>query len=236
MKQDKLGEQLEDANKLVVIAEQAGLVVYDNGQRGWNPTARVAVGEKFYPRQQVLVIPEMGTLQVKTKVYEASIDQVHSGVPAFITLDARPEMKLSGKVSKVAPLPDSQNRWLNPGVKVYDVTIAFDQMPENLKPGMTAQVEMVLAKLPDVLSVPVAAVFGEQERTFCHRVWGGKVEKVDVKIGRTNDKRVEILSGLAEGDEVMLAPPSSEAPRGGNGKDKTMPIAVQDGQSKGGSK
>ena len=112
-----------------------------------------------------------------------------------------------GEVTKVAPLPDSQNRWLNPGVKVFDVIVKFGEPVEGLKPGMTAQVELVLAELPDVLSLPVAAIFTEQDKTFCYRVNSGRCEEVLVKLGRMNDRRVQIVSGLKEGDKVLLAPP-----------------------------
>ena len=57
--------------------------------------------------------------------------------------------------------------------KVFSVIVKLDQRVEGLKPGMTAEVELVLARLVDVLSVPVAAVFTEQEKTYCWRLDGG---------------------------------------------------------------
>ena len=207
MRKEKLTEYREDEKKLVVKAEKAGLVVYDTGRRHWQSQVRIAVGEKITPKQQLMVIPEMETLQIKTKVYEAVIDQVTAGVPAHISLDAKPGLRLTGKVTKVAPLPDSQNRWLNPGVKVFDVIVKLDEPIEGLKPGMTAQVELVLAELADVLSLPVAAIFTEQDKTFCYRVNSGRCEEAPVKLGRMNDRRVEIVSGLKEGDKVLLSPP-----------------------------
>ena len=208
MQKDKLDEYRVDEKKLKVIAEKSGLVVYNTGRSRWEPQVRIAVGERINSRQQVLVIPEMATLQIKTKVYEAVIDQVREGITAHIRLDSQPDVKLTGKVSKVAPLPDSQHRWLNPGVKVFNVTVQFDAPPDRLKPGMTTQVELILAELIDVLSVPVGAIFTEQEKTFCFRYNGGKCERVDVKIGRMNDTRVQIVSGLEEDDEVLLTTPS----------------------------
>ena len=59
--------------------------------------------------------------------------------------------------------------------------------------------------------VPVAVVFVEQEKTFCYVVSGGRVRRAPVKVGRMNDQDLEIASGLNEGDEVLLVPPSSEA-------------------------
>jgi len=209
MKMSKLEKLLEDERKLLVRAGQEGLVVYDTGGSRWRPSnVVVEVGEQIRPRQQLMIIPDMTTLQVSTKVYEAMIDQVKIGQQAFIRLDAKPDVVLTGKVARVAVLPDSQNRWLSPGVKVYKVIVKFDRLPKGLKPGMTAQVQLILARLEDALSVPMAAVFTEQEKTYCWRVSGSSIERVPVKIGRMNDVRVQIVAGLSEGDRVLLSPPA----------------------------
>jgi len=237
MRKERLEERLEDQKKLTVKAEKAGLVVYDTGRGRWQPSdVRVAKGEKIQPRQQIMVIPDMSSLQIKTKVYEAIIDQVREGIPARIRLDSRPDVTLPGKVTRVAPLPDSQNRWLNPGVKVFSVTVGFDEAVEGLKPGMTAEVEMELARLEDVLTVPIAAVFTERGKTVCYRRNGGKCERVTVKIGRMNDRRVQIVSGLAQGDEVFLAePPEAREAAEAEGAKVAAPGARRSGGGSAGS-
>ncbi|KKK99101.1 hypothetical protein LCGC14_2636120, partial [marine sediment metagenome] len=155
MSKKKLKELREDEKKLTVKAEKTGLVVYDTGRSryGGNDIV-VAEGEKINPRQQLLIIPDMSTLQIRTRVYEVMIDQITPGLPAVIRLDSKPDLTLKGKVSKVAVLPDSQNRWLNPGVKVYPATVTFDGdlSKLDLKPGMTCNVEVTLAELDDAIS------------------------------------------------------------------------------------
>ena len=211
MQQDKLKDLLEEEKKLKVTAGMSGLVIYNAGGSRWRPsTINMEVGEKINPRQQLMIIPDMSTLQIKTRVYEAVIEQVKPDIEAFIRLDSKADVILKGHVSKVGVVPDSQNRWLNPGVKVFEVTVEFDEPPRDLKPGMTAQVELILARLPEALTVPVASVFSEQERTFCYHVSEGKATRVPVKVGRMNDRRVQILSGLAEGDRTLLTPPASD--------------------------
>jgi len=206
----QLDELLQDANRLVIKAEEEGLVVYDTGSSRWRPTEVVVeVGAKISPRQQLMIIPDMTTLLIKTKVYEAIIDQVKAGLRAHVRLDARPDSVLPARVVKVGVLPDSQHDWLNPGVKVFKVDVDLDEDVPDLRPGMTAQVEVELLRLSNVLSVPVAAVFTEQERTCCYRSVNGRVDRVEVKLGHMNDTRVQILSGLAEGDKVLLNPPAS---------------------------
>ncbi len=208
MQSRKLGELKKEAEKLVVKADEEGLVVYDTGGRWWRDNnVTIEVGEKISPRQQLMIIPDMGTLQIETKVFEAIIDQVTVGLPAYVRLDSKPDLTLPGRLTKVGVLPDSQHRWLNPGVKVFSVIVNLDDPIDGLKPGMTCKVEIELARMEDVLSVPIAAVFTEQEETFCYRVEDGRVRRSPVRVGRMNDARVQVLEGLAAGDRVLLAPP-----------------------------
>lgn len=213
----RLKELKEDAAKLHVVAEEAGLVVHETRRRHWSRPITLAVGEKINPRQQLMIIPDMTTLQVETTVYEAVRDQVREGLPALIRLtrqEAKDNTVLTGRVHEVAPLPDSQNPWLSPGVKVFPTIVKFADLKqtEGLTPGMTAQVEIILAELPDVLSVPIAAVFSEAEETYCYKTKHGKYSRVPVKIGRSSETQVQILSGLAENDLVLLAPPPGAKP------------------------
>jgi multidrug efflux pump subunit AcrA (membrane-fusion protein) len=220
--QQKLKELLEQESKLIVKAEADGLVAYDTG-RGWRADqVTVAVGESIRPRQQLMIIPDMTSLQIRTRVYEAVISMIETGQPAVIRLDSRPEVAMTGKVAKVDVLPSSQHRWLNPGVKVFDVVVKFDspEVIKSLKPGLTAQVTIQMRRLDDVLSVPIAAIFTEQEQTFCHVVRNGQVEKVNVTVGQMNETHVEIRDGLAEGEEVLLVSPSGGSKTSEEGKGK----------------
>jgi HlyD family secretion protein len=201
-------EQFQEArDKLTVTAEKSGLVVYDVGWRGERQGITVGVGEKINPRQQLLVIPDMDTLQVQTKVMESVADQVSVDTPAYIRLDSKPDATYAGRVSKVAPLP-SGDRWLNPNVKFFDVVVEFDDPPEDLRPNMTAEVELELAVLEDVLVVPVAAVFSQQDEMYCYVVKGGEAVRTAVKLGRMSEDKAEVLSGLSEGETVLLSPPA----------------------------
>jgi len=207
--QDKqLTELEEEATKLVIKAEEEGLVVYDTGGSRWRPSNTVVeIGAKIPSRQQLMIIPDMTTLLIRTKVYEAIIDQVKVGQKAHVRFDTRPDITVGAHVTKVGVLPDSQHGWLNPDVKVFKVDVKLDEDLVDLKPGMTAQVEIELDRLADVLSVPVAAVFTEQEKTYCYTPSPEGPKPVEVTLGRMNETRVQVLAGLAEGDRVLLAPP-----------------------------
>lgn len=221
MREKRLKDLREDEKKLVVKVEKEGLVVYSTGHR---QDVVLAKGEKINPRQQLMIIPDMSTLEIRTRVYEAMIDKVKLSLPAIIRLDSKPDETFTGTVSKVAVLPNSQNRWLNPHLKVFDVTVKFDKPPVDLKPGMTCKVELILAELKNVLSVPVAAVFAEKDTIRCYRCVDGRVTPVNVVVGQMNARRVEIVSGLNQGDVVLLAPPD-ETTLLPTEEEKTEPLA-----------
>ena len=212
MQDRQLKEMLEDAGKLVIKADKEGLVVYDTGSSRWYSTdARVEIGAKINPRQQLMIIPDLTTLQIRTKIYEAIVDDVRPGLRVHVKLENKPDQTFSGKIARVGVLPDSQNRWLNPGVKVFSIIVKLDQDIEGLRPGMSSEVEIELAKLDNVLSVPVASVYSEQDKTFCYRVDdSGGYERAPVQLGRMNNTHVQILSGLQPGERVLLAPPRGE--------------------------
>jgi HlyD family secretion protein len=238
MQDRQLKELLEDSGKMVMKADKEGLVVYDTGSsRYYSTDVRVEIGAKINPRQQLMIIPDLTTLQIRTKVYEAIIDDVRPGLVAHVKLENKPDQTFPGKIIRVGVLPDSQNRWLNPGVKVFSVIVKLDQEIEGLRPGMSSEVEIELAKLDNVLSVPIASVYSEQDKTFCYQVDdSGGYKRAPVQLGRMNNTYVQILSGLQTGERVLLAPPRGEQVDMGKPKDKEEDDEAQDmppGMSKG---
>src|ERR1039458_2728991 len=112
-----------------------------------------------------------------------------------------------GNVSKVAPLPDSQSRWGNPDLKIYATEIIITDKLPDIKPGLSARAEVLITNLVDVVSVPIQAV---STRKGKHAVFlaNAPQEPVPVTVGQYNTKFIQICSGVRDGDQVLLAPPS----------------------------
>ena len=135
--------------------------------------------------------------------------------------DAVPDQPLQGEVTKVGVLPDSQNRWMSPDLKVYLTTISIEGTKDWLKPGMTAKVEIMVDHLNDVIYVPLQAVTALDGHQVCHVSRGAKTEPRTVEIGQFNDEFIEIKSGLKVGEKVLLRPPDAAT----RGEDKAKPAA-----------
>ncbi|HHY85676.1 MAG TPA: HlyD family efflux transporter periplasmic adaptor subunit [Verrucomicrobia bacterium] len=211
-----LQDQLE---KCTMRAMKPGLVVYGaNRDDGviYASQEPIREGATVRERQAIITIPDMTRMAVSVKVHESYIKKVKKGQKARITVDAFPDQMLTGEIIKVGVLPDSQNRWLNPDMKVYLTTVAIDGTHEWIKPGMSAKVEILVNRLEDAIYVPVQAVVPEEGKHVCYVMNGLKPERREVQTGEFNDNFIEIKSGIREGERVLLRLPETLGP-GGSG-------------------
>jgi multidrug efflux pump subunit AcrA (membrane-fusion protein) len=91
---------------------------------------------------------------------------------------------------------------------------------------MTADVTIITASRENVLVIPLRAVRTEGEHAYVDRLVGGKVERAEVKLGMMTETEVEITSGVAEGDVVVVA----AAPTQGSGDSVPMPLRILGGK------
>ncbi len=198
-------EALEQRDKCKIVAEHEGLIVYgdSNNWYSWGRAEPIRQGSRVGHQQTLLTIPDITQMAVKVKIHESAIKKIKKGQKAKITVEAFPDENLSGEVTKVGVLPSSENRWLNPDLKVYEVTISVEGVHEWLKPGMTAEVEIDINTLEDVLYVPLQAVSSQGDDRVCFLA---SHDQRVVETGEFNDNYIEIKEGLEEGDVILLRP------------------------------
>lgn len=223
-----LAEQLA---KCVITATKPGLVVYGRGgdeMMFFGGEERIREGATVRQQQSIITIPDMSRMSVRMRVPESYIKNVKKGQKARITVDAFPDKIMEGEVTSVGVLPDSQNMWMNPDMKVYLTTVTLTGTNEWLRPGMSAKVEILVKRLDDVLYVPIQAVAPLEGKHVCH-VAGLKSVRREVEIGDFNDEFIEIRSGLMEGERVLLRP--TQAPVvGAKGKTPEEPTPAPGGE------
>jgi HlyD family secretion protein len=199
-------ELSEQVDKCTIRAKKTGLVVYGSGNmnRYYYGEEQIREGSMVREQQPIITIPDMNKMAVKVRIHESYIKKIKKGQKARITLDAFPDKLLEGEVSKVGLLPDSQNRWMNPDLKVYLTTITINAVHDWLKPGMSAKAEILVKELQDVVYVPVQAVTPAEGKQLCFVALGARQERREVEIGDFNDEFIEIKSGIREGERVCL--------------------------------
>ena len=217
----KLREINEQLDKCKIRAKRPGLLVYANPE-DWRGDDQIREGALIRQRQDLISIPDLSEMAVKVKIHEASIKFIQKGQKARIKVDAYPDDELTGEVVQVGILPDSENRWMNPDVKVYQTKLSIDGKRDWVKPGMSAQVEILVKELPDVIYVPIQAVVPADGEKICYVVRGlAAPERRVVEVGDFNNEFIEIKSGLAEGETVLLRAPvvPEEADKDRQGKE-----------------
>jgi HlyD family secretion protein len=222
--------------KCKIFAPHGGMVVY--AREGRDGSTEIAEGIVVRERQRILTLPDLSRMQVKTQIHEAVLDQVRAGLPATIRVDAFPDQLYYGIVHEVAVVPASSG-WYSSGVKTYDCVVRIDGEVSGLKPGMTAVVEIHVDRLKGVLTVPVQAVVQRNRDNWVYVQTSRGVEKRLLKLGRSNDKFVQIQEGLANGERVVLNPMAILEKTDGQEKDISpetgapeMPAAVAESLKK----
>lgn len=220
--------ELEDQiTKCVMRATQTGLVVYgDGGNDYWRNDDRIEEGAFVRERQAIITIPDTSVMTVELKVHESQVKSVRIGQRAVVRLDAYPDRPLEGEVTKIAVLPDSQNRWMNPDLKVYNTTVRINGSHDWLKPGMTAEAEVFIKTLENVVYMPIQAVNPVDDGHVCYVQTATGSEMRKIVVGEFNDTFIEIVSGVNVGDRVLLRAPEA----GGNDKKRDSEKESEEGK------
>ncbi len=160
-------------------------------------------GEQAAPGSPAVSILNEDAYHITVSVDEIDIDRVEVGQPVAITLDALPDVPVQGVVSEIAPTSTSTS-----GVVTYLVTINIDETAAaDLRPGMSASAAITVDELDNALIVPNWAVRLNRETGEAFvliRRTDGTIEEVVVETGLRNEQFSEVVSGLSEGDVVVL--------------------------------
>jgi len=209
-RKERLEQTKLDLENCTIEAPGPGLVVYGSASddyRRMRGQGIIAPGETVYRYQTLIRLPDLSKMKVDALVHESSIDKVKPGQRAKIVMDAFPDITLNGEVVKVASLPSQDRSWFSPDLKVYPTQINIEGNHGFLKPGMSAKVEILVNHIKDALIVPNHVVSNRLGKKVCYVQTPSGKEEREVKTGEYNDNFVQIVTGLKEGEKVLLSPP-----------------------------
>jgi macrolide-specific efflux system membrane fusion protein len=199
-----------------IFAPMSGTIVSVSAKEGQTLNANQAA-------PTIVRIADLSTMTAKAQVSEADVSRLKLGMTAYFTLLGQQDFRYEGKLRQIEPTPSTQNN-----VVLYNALFDVPNPDGTLMIDMTAQVFFTLASAKDVLTVPLAALQKDSASAGTAEVRvqtaPGELETRTVKTGIRNRVRAQIVEGLAEGDEVVVAtdtedktPPSGSrgrAPRG----------------------
>lgn len=155
----------------------------------------VEVGTLVRSNQELFFIADMDPLLVRIFVPERRMYQLKPGQAATVSVEAVPDRSFKGKIRMISPKVDPESGTVKVTIEVPASGL--------LKPGMFCTVRIITNSRPNALIVPKKALILETDADDVFAVKEGKVELVDVELGFVEGDRVEILSGLEEGDQVV---------------------------------
>ena len=184
-----------------------------NGQVIGKPTpAGQSVSSNASSPMVLLTVADMSKMQIQTQVDESDIGQIKVGQKVTFTVDAYPGKTFGGVVSNV-----SQKATVVSNVVYYNVLVDVNAGENLLKPTMTARVSINIAESKNTLVVPLAAVKANNGQQYVVVVKDGKTQNMPVTTGIASDDKIEILSGVTEGDQVLASQAKTQATSGAQG-------------------
>jgi multidrug resistance efflux pump len=195
-------QQIENGR---IYARRPGIVVYEEYLSA-NPRRKIRAGDRVTASQGLVTIPDVNRMLLETSVSEAEVHRVAPGQPAAIRVEAFPDLRLTGRVTRVGTLArTSADRRFDD--KRFDLVVELDATQAELRPEMTARADIVVGTRSSVLLVPVSAVFEDRGTAICHVATAFGVETRPVRLGESNGVVVEVVAGLREGERVALIDP-----------------------------
>lgn len=197
---NRLERAQQELEYCTIVASRSGLVIYPTGEE-WRDSPEIEEGATVRKDQTLLLMPDLQRMQVKVGIHESMVDRMRTGMKALATLN-RTEM--TGEVTYVASVAKPAGWWTGNVVK-YDTIVSLPQA-QGLRPGMSVEVEVVIARHQDVLVVPANAVMETQDGFACWTPSESGIQRRSVKLGDSSDMFVVVIEGLSEGDRVVLDP------------------------------
>ncbi len=185
----------DNLKKAVIVAPFDGVVAAVNIKEG------DSLSSLDYATRTIMELVDPGSMELSAEVDEIDVPSVKVGQRAIISVDALPDVKLEGKVISISPLATEES-----GLMLYKIKVSFDVTEgSGLRGGMSATADIVTNERSGVLLVPSRAIGQDsQGKPVVKLMVNGKVKERAVVIGVSDSYQTEIVSGLNEGDTVVI--------------------------------
>jgi multidrug efflux pump subunit AcrA (membrane-fusion protein) len=160
-------------------------------------------GDQVSPGSIAFRLDKLDRLLVDVQVSEVDINSIQVGQPVNLSFDAILDKQYEGVVSQVPPVGD-----IIQGVVEFNVLVELSDADQDVKPGMTAAVNIVVDQITDVLLVPNSAVRVVDGQRVVYILENNQLKEVEVTLGASSDNQSQVIDGnLQVGDEIVLNPP-----------------------------
>ena len=193
----------EELGKTKITSPIAGYLVLqdiplDTGRR------KPQVGDSVWSGQAIATIPDLTQMVVQTRVRETDLHRIQEKTLARLEVEAYPDVVMNGRIDFIGSLAEAvhDSPW-----KFFSVRLLVDRAEQRLRPGMSVRVSFQLGRVAQAIIAPADAVFPCAGHSCCYVRRHGEVWEQPVTLGLANETHVEVKSGLAAGEELLLGVP-----------------------------
>lgn len=200
----EMNGMMELMQNFTITAPEDGMLIYKKGWDG-KPLKEGSQISAWDP--VVATLPDLSSMNSITYINEVDIRRIAIGQKVDIGLDAFPDKRLTGVVSRVANVGEQRP---NSDAKVFQVTVAIDEIDSSLRPGMTTSNTIYTTVIPEAIFVPLECLHNFQDSiTYVFKKVGLNYQKQEVQVGQTNANSAQILLGLNKDDKLYLSIPNA---------------------------
>jgi len=167
-------------------------------------------GARAWPGAPMAEIPDLSTIRAAARVDETERGRLQIGQAVHVQLDAIPDRQFTGHIDLISAIAttDFSAGW--PFPRNFNVQVLLDSGDARLKPGMSAQLSVVVDKVANALTIPLQCSFQKAGRTVVYVLHGSKFEERAIEEGRRSGDRILVAKGLQAGEHVALEDPSAK--------------------------
>ena len=207
-----LASTLDNLQKTVFYSPIDGIITSLRVEEG----EIALVGTMNNPGTVLLTIADLSVMEVEVDVDETDVVGVELNQEAEIRVDAFPDTIIKGKVTEIGSSALQRNT-VSQESRDFKVVITLENPPANLKPGLSASADIITARKKNVLSIPISALVlketetdtGMDQQEGVYTVENDRTKFQPVQKGIMGELKIEIVSGLEEGQEIVVGPYSA---------------------------
>lgn len=175
----------------------------------------VRIGEGVNSGSLIATVVSTKSMYIEAFIDEADVAKVRIGEEVNITMDSYPGKVFKGEVYKISPVVLGGKQ----ETRTFEVRVRLKDKDILIKPGMSADIEIVVESISDVLAVPSQAVVEREGKKYVYIIKDSRAHLTPIRVGRFNWTFYEVLSGIKEGDKVIKNPEVEGLKDGGRVKD-----------------
>lgn len=200
--QDILDDARSSVGSLFVTSPANGIAIIE---QNWMTQQKWQIGEQPYSGTKLIELPDLDEMLAEIKINEVDVSKILPGMEVTLITDAYSDIVYSGEVGSIANL--AQNKDNNSKIKVFPVGIKISGASDNLLPGLTASCKIRIQEIPDVLYIPLEALFRDQADEFVYVKTSSGFRKQNVKTGASNTDFKVVTEGLSGDEELAMSDP-----------------------------